>query len=116
MWSSIQRLQDGGEFIERHAQPAHAGVDLQMDGMRLQAMRGGVVQGLDMPRLPRGGSEPSPDDLTLFPAPEAGHQQNARLDARIPQWNCLIQRSDTQPLRSFRRQGARTFHSTMAIS
>ncbi len=116
MRSRAESFQHSRKFIQGHAQPAHPCIHFQMHSLAHRSGRCGILQRLDVPRLPYRGSEPQAHDLAFFAAPETRHQQNPRLDTRLAQRDRLIERCNAQPLRAFRLQSARAFHGTVAVS
>jgi len=87
-----------------------------VDWLRVDTKReGGSFERLEMPRFPYRRSEAEANDLILFPAPEARHEQDVGLNACITQGDGLVERSYTEPLSAFGFECARTFHRAVAV-
>ena len=116
MLGRFQRGEHAGKLLNADAQPSHAGIDFQMHRMPRHAQRGGGgFQRLDMPGLPDRGREVQADNLGLLAPPEAGHQQDVGMNARLAQRNRFVQRRHAQPLRAFGFESARALDRAVTV-
>src|ERR1700721_457508 len=117
MVCNFQSGKHSRKLIDADAEAPHPSIDFQVHRMPRHAQPGRrPVQRLDMPGFPNRGSQVQPDNLSLLASPEASHQKNVGADASLAQWNRLIERSHTEPLRPFSLQRARALDCAVTVS
>src|SRR3954469_14451303 len=112
----LQRRADLGQVFSVHAQPAHAGIDFEVNRMPKAKAGGSLFKLLNLASVPNSGRQAQPDNLILFAPPESGHKQDARLNVRITQGDCFIERGYAQPASAFFLQRPRTSCRAVAVT
>ena len=75
-----------------------------------------AFQRLNVPRFPDRGSEILSDDPIFLTPPDAGHQQDAGLDAGAAQRQAFRGIGHSQPLGALGFEGARALHRAVAVT
>src|SRR5438067_12777953 len=106
MRTRFQSGANSGQIFRRRAEPSHAGVYFQMNGvLRNSESGGGPFQQFYLTGFPNRRRKAQPNNFFFFASPEPGHQQDSCAEALLAKWNRLIEGSDAQPGRALFFQG-----------
>src|SRR5438094_9861962 len=74
-----------------------------------------LFQRLNLPEFPNRGRQLQSDDLFLFAAPKARHEQDATAQSCVTQRNCFVERGNTKPLPALGLQRQRALDRTVPV-